>query len=92
MLYRRGSMIITDSGMMDYIIVPDEDIAKHLQNGWSTSQIQAASQNIAQVATAIARAALEEKAKSLNIKFDGRTSDAKLAANIEAAINGLDKT
>lgn len=37
------------------------------------------------------RAELEEKARELKIKFDGRTSDAKLAANIEAALNGLDK-
>lgn len=37
------------------------------------------------------RSELEEKARELKIKFDGRTSDAKLAANIEAALNGLDK-
>lgn len=38
------------------------------------------------------RAELEEKARELNIKFDGRTSDDKLAAKIEVMQNGLDKT
>lgn len=38
----------------------------------------------------VTRAELEAKANELGVKFDGRTSDAKLLAKIDAAIVALD--
>lgn len=87
MLYRPGTMLKTDTGLFDYVIVAEDDIPAHIKLGWSlTAQIQDNDEN--QPPT---RAELEEKARELKIRFDGRTSDAKLAANIKAALNGLDK-
>lgn len=87
MLYRVGTKLKTDDGAMDYIIVPESDVKNALSKGWFLDTPSAARIT----STAIdARSALEEKAQKLNVKFDGRTSDAKLAAKIEAALNGLD--
>ena len=90
MLYRSGSMLRTDSGDMDYIIVAESEIESHIKMGWYRLPSEMQEDAIADHAPT--RAELEEKARELKIKFDGRTSDAKLAANIEAALNGLDKT
>jgi hypothetical protein len=84
MLYKPGKMLKTDNGLFDYIIVAESEITAHLKLGWRLNTLD----NDDAPPT---RAELEEKAKELGIRFDGRTSDAKLAANIEAALNGLDK-
>ena len=81
MLYRPGKMIKTDTGLFDYVI------AAHIKLGWSLTASEPKESDDGQPT----RAELEEKAKELGIKFDGRTSDAKLASNIKAALNGLDK-
>lgn len=88
MLYKPGKMLKTDTGFFDYVIVSEDDIPAHIKLGWTlTAQAQIDDENAPPT-----REELEEKAKELGIKFDGRTSNAKLAANIEAALkNGLDK-
>jgi hypothetical protein len=86
MLYRPGKMIKTDTGLFDYVIVSEDDIPAHIKLGWSLTASQMQEDDAKPT-----RAELEEKAKELGIKFDGRTSDAKLASNIKAALNGLDK-
>ena len=86
MLYRPGKMIKTDNGLFDYIIIAESDIESHVKLGWSLTASEMQEDDAKPT-----RAELEEKARELKIKFDGRTSDAKLAANIEAALNGLDK-
>lgn len=78
-----------------------ETLQDALSNGWYATLPEAinppvVSEVVVEVPVVIdndppTRAELEEKARELKIKFDGRTSDAKLAANIEAALNGLDK-
>ena len=85
MLYKPGKMLQTDNGPVDYIIVAEEEVSAHLKLGWSLTTLV----NVAE--SAPTREELEEKARELSIRFDGRTSDAKLAANIKAALNGLDK-
>lgn len=87
MLYRPGKMIKTDTGLFDYIIVSEDDIPAHIKLGWSLTASEPKESDDGQPT----RAELEEKAKELGIRFDGRTSDAKLASNIKAALNGLDK-
>jgi hypothetical protein len=86
MIYRAGTMLVLDAGHFDYIIVDESQVEMHLAKGWSKSPTLDALDKKAPT-----RAELEEKARDLQIKFDGRTSDGKLAANIEAALNGLDK-
>jgi hypothetical protein len=69
----------------------DADHAGKLSEGWFNTLPEA----IAGVAAEVeaeddnsppTRAELEEKAKSLNIAFDGRTSDAKLLSKINEAL------
>lgn len=84
MLYKPGKMLKTDNGLFDYIIVAEQEIAAHLKLGWRLNTLEHDD-------APPTREELEEKARELKIRFDGRTSDAKLAANIEAALNGMDK-
>jgi hypothetical protein len=79
----------------DYKGVQSEaELQDAIANGWHVTMLDALHPPVVEEIAdnqPPTRAELEEKAKELGIRFDGRTSDAKLAANIEAALNGLDK-
>lgn len=83
MLYKPGKMLKTDTGLFDYIIVAEDEIAAHLKLGWRLNTLEPDD-------APPTREELEEKARELGIKVDRRTPDAKLADKIEAALNGLD--
>lgn len=66
------------------IVHTDAELQESLAEGWHLDQC-AAQDALRAPAAPSARAELEAKAKALGVKFDGRTSDKKLAAQIEAA-------
>lgn len=60
-----------------------EELQESLADGWHLDQYAARDASSAPAAPSEpTRAELEEKARALGIKFDGRTSDKKLAAMI----------
>lgn len=86
MLYRHPGPHKQDGISFEYVVVLDEEIEPHLKDGWALSSAEAkvkfdAAQE-AQDSAPPTRAELEEKAKELGLKFDGRTTDKKLAAMI----------
>jgi hypothetical protein len=78
-------------GKFDYVIVADADEqAQAVADGWALTTDEARNATVpAKAGTDDApptRAELEQKATDLGIKFDGRTTDARLAEKIEAAL------
>ncbi len=79
-------------GTYDHAVVNDADEhASQIGAGWFNTLPEAiegkpVTQEVPADDAAPTRAELEEKAKSLNIAFDGRTSDAKLLAKITEAL------
>lgn len=95
MLYKAPGPHFVDGSMVDYIVVPLDLVDKTIALGWFSTITEA----LAAVATAepddvpaddapVTRAELEAKATDLGLKFDGRTSDAKLLAKIDEALKG----
>ena len=86
MLYKIGTMLKHEGGSYDYIIVEHAEVKDYLAKGWSNGpedcHIDAVS--------APTRSELEEKAKELNITFNGRTSDKTLSTKIKEALNVVD--
>lgn len=86
MLYRAGGAHEIHGGRFDYAIVQSaEEEARHLAAGWATSTAAALAEPESDDA-APTRAEMLQKATSLGIKVDGRWSDAKLLAAIDAAV------
>lgn len=73
-------------GSYDYKIVEAEDVDAAVAGGWhrTAAEAKAAYQPAKEpeADAAPTRAELEQKAKELGLKFDGRTTDKKLAALI----------
>lgn len=95
MVYRVGTQWVLESGKYDLRKVADEgDLSAAVADGWHLDQYAAldASQAADKSATASdenakpTRAELEQKAAELGLKFDGRTSDRKLADAIAAKL------
>lgn len=89
MLFKVGGPHEIHGGRFDYVIVTDEDAEeKALASGWFLTTGEACEKKDSLVADDAppTRAELERKATELNIKFDGRTTDTKLAEKIEAAL------
>lgn len=88
MVYRPGKQYELQEGRFDTLIVHDEtekDAA--FASGWRATPAEAAVKApIPDDDAPATRAELETKAKELGIAFDGRTSDAKLAAKIAAEL------
>ena len=85
-LYRAPGVEKTDLGMFTTALVANEDQREaHLANGWHESQ-EGALAEAEKAAAQPTRAELEQRATELGLKFDGRTTDAKLAAAIEAKL------
>lgn len=101
MLYKAGGKEECHGGKFYTLIAADSEAeAAALADGWHLTTTEATAAAQAPAATpapadpipaddaAPTRAELEAKAKELNIPFDGRTSDAKLAAKIDEALKG----
>lgn len=75
-------------GLYDWLIVDESEVEEALKEGWFRTKEEAkAAHEAVPVAAPVSdgaptRAELEQKAKELEIKFDGRTTDKKLAALI----------
>lgn len=88
MLFKLGGPHEIHGGKFDYVIVNDADEQERsLADGWTLTTQEAAAPKVETADNAPpTRAELEQKATELNIKFDGRTTDAKLVDKIEAAL------
>lgn len=80
-----------------YVAVADEiELAERLAQGWFETREEAIlgvrATKVVEVdeVTEPTREEMEQKARELDIKFDGRTSDKKLNSLIDEALRGLD--
>jgi hypothetical protein len=102
MLYKAPGPHFCDGSMVDYIVVPDHLDDETVASGWFRTIHEAlaavapvvASEPVSDASEVVSddapptRAEMEQKATELGIKFDGRTTDAKLLARIEEALKG----
>lgn len=89
MLYKPGNQFKWEGLSLDSLIVAESEIEAKLSEGWFLSPFDAKQpEPIAppEPKGPPTRAELEQKATELKIKFDGRTSDTKLAYLIEEAL------
>lgn len=87
LVYRNGGPYQRHGGSFNYKLVSTEkERSDALDNGWFDSLPEAIDGEAAISEGAPTRAELEAKATELDIKFDGRTTDRKLSAAIEAAL------
>ena len=96
MLYKAGGPEICHGGRFSTLIVADQDEQDTaVADGWALTTTEATALKDAPAApadpipadnAAPTRDELEAKARELGIAFDGRTSDAKLAAKIDEAL------
>ncbi len=92
LVYKCPGPYARQGGTYDHAVVNDADEhASQIGAGWFNALPEAiegkpAVQEMPADDVAPTRAELEEKAKSLKIAFDGRTSDAKLLAKITEAL------
>lgn len=88
MMYRPGKQYQLAEGSFDTLIANDEAEKDAAQAaGWRLTPAEAAAKApIPDDDAPATREELETKAAELGIKFDGRTSDAKLAAKISAEL------
>lgn len=90
MVYRVGTMAVLESGTYDYKIAQSADDA----DGWFVDQYaakaahEAAQPNNEADDAPPTREELEQKARELGVKFDGRTGDKTLSERIAAALKG----
>ena len=90
MLYKWPGPHSIHGDFFDYIVVNDSDIEQVLADGWklTTPEAKEASKPKPVEATddnaAPTRLEMEEKAKELGIKFDGRTTNKRLLEQIDA--------
>jgi hypothetical protein len=102
MLYKAPGPHFCDGSMVDYIVVPDHLDDETVASGWFRTIPEAlaavvpvvASEPVSEASEVASddapptRAEMEQKATELGVKFDGRTTDAKLLARIEEALKG----
>jgi len=92
LVYKCPGPYARQGGTYDHAVVNDaNEHASQIGAGWFNTLPEAIegkedSQEVPADDAAPTRAELEEKAKSLDIAFDGRTSDAKLLAKITEAL------
>jgi hypothetical protein len=92
MLYRPGSMDLLHGFMVDWQIVDGHEVEQALADGWFRTPTEAGESVKVAPAPApaddapVTRAELEQKARELSIKFDGRTTDKKLGDLIAAKL------
>lgn len=96
MLYKAPGPHFCDGSMVDYIVVPLDLVDQTIALGWfatipealAAAAADAEHDDVPADNAPITRAELELKATELGLKFDGRTSDAKLLAKIDEALKG----
>ncbi len=102
MLYKAPGPHFCDGSMVDYIVVPDHLDDETVASGWFRTIPEAlaavahvvASEPVSDASEGVSddapptRAEMEQKATELGVKFDGRTTDAKLLQRIEEALKG----
>lgn len=95
MLFKVPGPHLADGVMFEYIVVPDEQDDATAEAGWFKSLPEAAAAaakvpvpDVVGDDAPVTRAELEQKATDLGLKFDGRTTDAKLAERIAEALKG----
>lgn len=81
MIYKKGNMYKIKEGMVDYKIVPDEEVAQHLESGWYLNPVECLKEPEGKSEN---REYLEIEAKALGVSFNSRTSDETLIERIEA--------
>lgn len=91
MLYQADGPHEIHGGRFDYRTVADDDeLSAALGDGWHMTTDEARAPKPETVVTPPdappTRAELEQKATELGITFDGRTTDAKLAAKVAALV------
>jgi hypothetical protein len=80
MLYKKNGPYLCDGRKVDYKVFEESDIEQALSDGWLYHADAWKDEEAKEVDK---RAELEDMATKLSIKFDGRTSDAKLQKLIE---------
>lgn len=95
MLYKHPGAHEMHGDKFDYIVVDEQDVDQAKKEGWHLTTTEAKEKTKAPAKPAPApaddnapptREELETKATELGIKFDGRTSDAKLGSLIAKAM------
>jgi len=88
MLYKPGKEIKWEGLLLDTLIVSEADIDSKLAEGWRLTPFDAytVEHEPADDKSPPTRAEMEQKATELGLKFDGRTTDQKLAKLIEEAL------
>lgn len=96
MLFKAPGPHFCDGSMVDYIVVPLDLVDKTIALGWfatipealAAAAAPAEPDDVPADDAPVTRAELEAKATELGLKFDGRTTDAKLLAKIDEALKG----
>lgn len=96
MLFKAPGPHFCDGSMVDYIVVPLDFVDKTIALGWfatipealAAAAAPAEPDDVPADDAPVTRAELEAKATELGLKFDGRTTDAKLLAKIDEALKG----
>lgn len=94
-VYKCPGPFAHNGGTHDYVVVNDAaERDQRIAEGWFATMLEAIAGKSAVAEpgevsddSAPTRAEMEAKAKELGIAFDGRTSDAKLLAKINDALN-----
>lgn len=94
MVFKHPGQYMQDGVSYEYQIVASDAVEEALADGWSLSVPEAKQAHDAALAAKgdsednapPTREELEAKAKEMGLKFDGRTSDEKLAAKIAEAL------
>ena len=92
MVYRLGSMVELEGARYDWAIANADDFAQMEREGWrldiyAAKEAKHEIEEVKEAQEVLTRASLESKAKAKGIKFDGRTSDKKLAALVESHVD-----
>ena len=92
MLYKHPGVHKIHGDMFDYIIVGEEEVKSHIENGWSMTTNEAKNLDVieADLDEAPTRSELEEKADELGISYRSNTKDETIAKKIEEALDELD--
>lgn len=94
MLYRPGTQDVLHGHSVDWQIVDGHEVEQALADGWFRTPTEAgesvkvapAPEPVPADDAPVTRAELEQKARELSIKFDGRTTDKKLRDMIDAKL------
>lgn len=93
MLYKHPGKHPMHGDFFDYVVIEEDEIEAHLEEGWSMTTHEAKDKDIIEADIgndAPTREELEQKANELGIQYRANISDEKLFSRIEEALNELD--